>query len=184
MSHFAHSIFKFNSLQNSLVRTRKICIHSSWSDIQQEDLGTERDLIKRTKHDFKELYKKRSYSLFSILHIKFSSCRDRKTFGCVQWSRLHVGLGDDWVSEHAVLLQRQVVCATTSSFVGAGHDPQPALLTLRRGGKPIRNYFDHQFIVGLIIFSEQKQNISWPSSFFIVMIYLFFCFFLAYETAS
>lgn len=115
--------------------------------------------------------KKRSYSLFSILHIKFSSCRNRKTFGCVQWFRLHVVLGDDWVSEHTVLLQRQVVCATTSSFVGAGHDPQPALLTLRRGGKPIRNYFDHQFIVGRIIFREQKQNITWLSSFFIVRIY-------------
>ena len=69
MSHFGNSLF--NSLQTSLVKTRKICIHLSWSDIQQEDLGTECDLlIKRTKHDFKELYKKKKdlipFSAFCI----------------------------------------------------------------------------------------------------------------------
>lgn len=42
-----------------------------------------------------------------------------------------VAFRDDGVSVHAVLLERQVVMAAASSFVGAGHDPEPASLTLR-----------------------------------------------------
>lgn len=57
------------------------------------------------------------------------------------WAPL-VGLGDDGVSEHAVLFYRQVVRAATSSFVSTGHDPEPALLALHEeGGTSSANHF-------------------------------------------
>lgn len=43
---------------------------------------------------------------------------------------LQVVLGDDRVSEHAVLLHRQVVGAAASALIGAGHDSEPASLPL------------------------------------------------------
>lgn len=46
------------------------------------------------------------------------------------WSFLQVALGDYGVSVHAVLFHCQVVRTAASSLVGAGHDPEPALLTL------------------------------------------------------
>lgn len=46
---------------------------------------------------------------------------------------LEVVLGHDRVAIHAVFLQGQVECASTSSFVGTGDDPQPTFLTLGEG---------------------------------------------------
>lgn len=43
---------------------------------------------------------------------------------------LHVLLGNDGVSKHAVLLHGQVVGAAAASFVGTGDNPQPTLLPL------------------------------------------------------
>lgn len=45
---------------------------------------------------------------------------------------LLVGWGYNNISIHAVFLQSKVVLASTSSFVSACHNPEPALLTLER----------------------------------------------------
>lgn len=66
---------------------------------------------------------------FSALHWKSSLPPEtRRHHPCV----LQVVLGDDRVSEHAVLLHRQVVGAAASALVGAGHDSEPASLPLHK----------------------------------------------------
>lgn len=72
--------------------------------------------------------KKSEHIPFSTFtHKSHPSTRNRKMCE-VTLVHLQISLGDHWVSVHAVLLQRQVVGASTSSLVGAGHDPEPALL--------------------------------------------------------
>lgn len=98
---------------------------------------------------------------FSALHWKSSLPPEtRGHHTCV----LQVVLGDDRVSEHAVLLHRQVVGAAGSALVGAGHDSEPASLPLHKVGQGfiiiINYYYDCYYYNFLNTFSFSSFRVQ------------------------
>lgn len=147
-------MFMFQTVQQSAdLKVVKIWIHSSTA-------------IRPSTSNFKRLCKKNYKKIFPFQHCisKVSPLTGRHDF-CSGWWSLQVGLLDNWVSIHAVLLHCQVVCAATSSLVGTGHNPEPTALALQWGGELISNYSDHPLTVTASSFSNKSVKHSAATAF-------------------
>lgn len=87
----------------------------------------------------------------------------KRVIAALAWLKAHLEVlfGHDGISVHAVLLQRQVVLAAASSFVSAGHDPEPALLTLWRGRGQLRMSARKKQLLKYIL----GKNLNFPELF-------------------